>query len=318
MESPQVLVAGEALIDFVPAGEGTLDQVESFTRRAGGAPANVAVGLAHLAVPSMFWTRLGDDPFGAFLADRLDDVGVDDTLVQRDSGAATGLAFLARTGEDRSFTFVRNGSADTRLQQGAVADEDLRNVEWVHLGGFALSAEPARSALLDLAERAVDHGCTVSIDPNVRPEAWTNQAELRTVTGWLIETADVVFATPGELQVLGFDGADNDALAAAVARRGPDTVVLTLGGDGAAAYTTAESPYDGPATHEGFDVSVVDDTGAGDAFVAGAIGTLVDGSPLSDAIAVGNAMGALTTTAVGAIEAMPTRAQIDELLDDHS
>lgn len=318
MESPRVLVAGEALIDFVPAEAGTLDQVESFTRRAGGAPANVAVGLASLEVPSTLWTRLGDDPFGDVLADRLDDAGVDDTLVHRDSGAATGLAFLARTGDDRSFTFVRNGSADTRLQQGAVSDEYLRDTEWVHLGGFALSVEPARSAILDLAERAVDHGCTVSVDPNVRPEAWTNTAELRTVTGWLLDTADVVFATPEELETLGFDGTDNDALAAAVAGRGPDTVVLTLGADGATAYTTAESPYDGPATHEGFSVSVVDNTGAGDAFVAGAIGTLVNGSPLSDAIAVGNAMGALTTTAVGAIEAMPTSTRVETLLDDDS
>jgi len=56
----QILIAGETLIDFVPAVSGPIDSVETFHRRAGGAPANVAVALATLGAPPQFWTRVGD------------------------------------------------------------------------------------------------------------------------------------------------------------------------------------------------------------------------------------------------------------------
>lgn len=316
MTEPSALVAGEALIDFVPAADGPLDDVETFTRRAGGAPATVAAGLATLGARTVFWTRVGDDPFGDLLTAKLTEAGVDDALVSRDGEADTGLAFLERDGDERSFTFVRDGAADTRLQHGAVSDERLDAVEWVHVSGFALSAEPTRSALLELAERANDRGCTVSVDPNVRPDAWTNLTELQTVTGWLLDAADLVFATPGELRALGFDGTDREALATAVTAQGPNTVVLTLGEEGAYAGTTPSSRYHGPVAHEGFDVSEVDDTGAGDAFVAGAISALIDGASLSRAVAVGNATGALATTTVGGIDAVPDRAAVATLLAD--
>jgi fructokinase len=76
-----LLVAGEALVDFIPDRPGPLADVETFTRRAGGAPANVAVGLATLGDPPLFWTRVGRDPFGDHLVETLADHGVPDDLV---------------------------------------------------------------------------------------------------------------------------------------------------------------------------------------------------------------------------------------------
>jgi fructokinase len=322
-----VLVAGETLIDFLPGSAGRLADVETFSRRAGGAPANVAVGLARLDADPLFWTRLGEDPFGDFLAATLADYGVPTDLVARDPDAKTGLAFVSHDADaERGFSFYRDGSADTRLAPGTVDDRTLAAHEWVHVGGVTLADEPARTATLDLAESAREAGCTVSFDPNARPELWDAfdfGDSCRTAFG----LADVVKATPEDLRAAGFEGTPA-ALARAVCDHGPHTALITMGGEGARAHATPDAPWadtdsvaddaaDGvTVSHPGYPVEVVDTTGAGDAFTAGAIAALSDGESLAEALAFANAVAGVTTTGTGAMTALPTRDAVRSLLDD--
>ncbi|GAB3687459.1 carbohydrate kinase [Salinarchaeum chitinilyticum] len=324
MTNGQPLVAGETLIDFVPATDDPLAEVESFDRRAGGAPANVAVGLSRLGRPPLFWTRVGSDPFGDYLADRLEREDVPQRFVERDGDAPTTLAFVSGAESGPRFTFYRDATADTRLQDGTVPDETLASVPWVHVGGVALADEPARSATLDLLERAVGAGCTVSFDPNVRPELWGNEAELATVCGWAVDHTDVLIATPAELRTLGCAGEDPASLTESATELGPHTVVSTLGAAGSLATATADAPW-GAATadHGGYEIDAIDDTGAGDAFTAGLIDALLDSTaestdsrPLEDALAFANAVAASSTTERGAMEALPTKAAVATLLEE--
>jgi fructokinase len=307
----RALVAGETLVDMLPAAPGPLAGVERFDRRFGGGPANVAVGLARLDDPPLFWTRVGDDPFGDFLADRLAAEGVPSDLVERDPEARTGLAFVSldQSGE-RSFTFYRDGSADTRLDPDRAGEISLDGVDWLHVGGVLLADEPARSATLRLVRRASRAGATVSFDPNARPELWT-AFDYGQSTRTMLGLADVVKASPEDLAGAGFlVGADPAELAAAVADAGPHTVFLTLGADGA--YATSRPPGSDPVAvrHPGYDVETVDTTGAGDAFLAGAVAALRAGEPLDEAVAFANAVAALTTTERGAVETVPTREAV--------
>lgn len=309
--SGRALVAGETLVDMLPDAPAPLADVAQFDRRFGGGPANVAVGLARLDDPPLFWTRVGADPFGDFLADRLASEGVPTDLVERDERARTGLAFvsLAASGE-RSFTFYRDGSADTRLDPERAGELSLDGVDWVHVGGVLLADEPARSATLRLARRATRAEITVSFDPNARPELWTDfdyGPSVRTMLG----LADVLKASPADLAGAGFVAdADPADLAAALLDAGPDTVFLTLGGDGA--FAVARGAWPGPeqVRHPGYDVEPVDTTGAGDAFLAGAVAALRAGEPLDEAVAFANAVAALTTTERGAVETVPTREAV--------
>ncbi|MFD1513357.1 carbohydrate kinase family protein [Halomarina rubra] len=311
---PDVLVAGETLIDFLPATAGPLATVERFRRRPGGAPANVAVGLATLGRAPWFWTRVGEDPFGDVLVETLADHAVPDRFVERDPEAKTTLAFVEHAADaDRAFTFYREGTADTRLEPGTVPDDVLASVGWVYVGGVALASEPARSATFDLAERARERGATVVFDPNARPELWTDDFE--TVAARAFERADVVKATSEDLAAAGFDdgGEEHDGagLAAAVHDAGPHTVLLTRGAAGAVASATADAPW-GAATvaHPGYRVETVDTTGAGDAFTAGALAALADGESLEPVLAFANAVAAVTTTAEGAMTALPDRERV--------
>ncbi|MFC6906511.1 carbohydrate kinase [Halalkalicoccus tibetensis] len=311
MADPNILVAGETLIDFLPDRPGSLREVETFTRRPGGAPANVAVGLAALGEVPWFWTRVGGDPFGEDLIETLESHDLPQRLVERDPDAKTTLAFVSHDEEaDREFSFYRDRTADTRMEPGTIDDALLERVSWVHLGGVTLASDPSRAATLELAERAGEFGCTVSFDPNARPELWDDREEFEALVGEILPQVDVLKATPEDLAEAGIEGEGTD-LARAACDRGPHTTLVTLGGEGALAVGTDESPWNDEASHPGYRVDPVDTTGAGDAFTAGAIAALAGGEGLAEALAFGNAVAATTTTAEGAMTALPDGERVE-------
>ena len=318
-----ILVAGETLVDFIPQQTGSLAAVEEFSRRAGGAPANVAVGLARLDAVPAFWTRVGDDAFGDFLRDTLSAAGVPDTYLEVDPTAKTGLAFVSLgAAAEREFSFHRHESADTRLQPGRIDDDELADVEWVHVGGVTLADEPGREATLDLLERANDAGATVSFDPNARPELWADDSvSFEETVADVLSAVDVLKVTPDDLAAAGIDYTGPEETAEALLDRGPHTVCVTLGGEGSYAASTADAPWAETATtaaHDGYRVDPVDTTGAGDAFTSGLVAALVDGHDLAAALGFANAVAAVTTTAPGAMTALPTREEVTAFRDAHA
>jgi fructokinase len=316
---PRVLVAGEALVDFLPGNEGPLASVSTFTRRPGGAPANVAVGLSRLERPPWFWTRVGDDPFGTFLTRELAAAGVPERFVEHDPDAPTSLAFVAHEGAERSFTFYRDGTADTRLVPGRVPDGVVDSVGWVVAGGVTLAGGRSREATLDLLSLTGD-GTAVVFDANYRPELWPGVAAFREVVTAALADVDVLKTTVEELALLGVEVSDEepvDSARAAVERPDwPDTVLLTLGERGSL-LVAGEGARWGPTTvrHAGFEVDAVDTTGAGDALLAGAVAGFLDGEGPERALAFGNAVAALTTTEPGAQTAFPDRAEVAAFLE---
>jgi fructokinase len=309
-----LLVAGEMLVDFLPGSAGPLAEVETFTRRAGGTSANVAVALARLGRPPAYWTRVGDDGFGDFLVATLEAEGVPTDRVERDPDARTAVTFVSHDAAgEREFAIYREGAADARMQPGAVEDDALASAEWVHVGGVSLAAEPARTATFDLAERAAAADCTVSFDPNARP-ALFGEFDLAASVDRILGAVDVVTASVEDLAAAGIERDTPGTLARAVLERGPHTAFVTRGGDGAVGLATAAAPW-GPAetSHPGFAVDVTDTTGAGDAFTAGAIDALSAGESVAETLAFANAVGAVATTADGAMAALPDREAVAAL-----
>lgn len=324
MEADSVLVAGETLVDLFPDGTGDLAAVEGFCHRAGGAPANVAVALARLDSPPQFWTRLGSDPFGDYLADVLADNGVDGEFVIRGDGA-TSLAVVSPTPDgDRSFTFYEADTATLHFQPCTVPEDALADCECVHVGGVALANDTGRPATLDLAERARDAGCTVSFDPNTRLDLWADPGEASDVFGDALALTDVLCSSADDLVTFGVDPSDArrdpERVAADLLEAGPHTVFLTLGSEGATVVSAATADGERVAVSEpAFDVQVEDTTGAGDAFTAAALSRYETGSSesaLRDALRYANAAGALTTTATGGMAALPDASAVADLLAD--
>ncbi|WP_135662459.1 carbohydrate kinase family protein [Halorhabdus rudnickae] len=318
MSSPDTLIAGETLVDMFPTSSGPLADVETFERRAGGAPANLAVAMTRLGSAPYLWTKLGSDPFGDHLADVLDTEDVPDRFIEIDPDRKTAHTLVGDDpAADQAFVFYKEGTATMAMEPGTVADDALADLEWVHFGGVMLCEEPARTAMLDLAERAQAADCTVSFDPNTREDLWPDPTKLEPTMRDALELADVIKTDREDLAML-LDSVENsiETVAEELTGYGPHSVFLTQGSKGTYALATDDSPWgpaetDQPTLH----VDAIDTTGAGDAFTAGAITALLEGKSLDEAIRFANAVGALTTTETGAMAPLPTREAVEGLLE---
>ena len=316
MEEEKIICFGELLIDFVTTVNGvSLADAPAFKKAPGGAPANVAAGLAKLGHNAAFLGKVGDDEFGRMLAAVLDEAGVDTSLMSFDTNARTALAFVTlKANGEREFMFYRHPSADMLLVESEVDFDAVRNASIFHYGSISLIAEPCRSTHLKILEEAKKAGVFLSYDPNLRLPLWDSPDEARAGIMSIWETADMIKISDEELEFL--TGEDSDASAQSLLFDGLKLLIVTEGPDGARYYTPE---FAGKVA--GFDVEAIDTTGAGDAFVSGLLSKLAsdkailnDEDKLQEAIRFANAAGALTTTGRGAIPSLPQIAQINALL----
>ncbi len=311
------LCVGEALIDFVAAsGPGDLADVTIFHRAAGGAPANVAVGLARLGIASGFVGRVGDDAFGRHLRDTLADAGVDVSAMRATPGLRTGLAFISHdhTGE-RHFAFHREPGADTRLTPADIDAAPIMGCRALYFSSLGLVGEPSRSALRHAIARARAAGALVAFDPNLRQDLWPDTAAATAGLRDGMAAATLIKISEEEVRFLVPDGPLETA-----ARRlwhdGLEAMLVTRGRQGCLGLTADRS-----VAVPGLKVEAVDATGAGDGFMAGFLAERLRAGPaalsadgLAAALRFATATGALTTTCPGVIPALPTRRAVEDLL----
>lgn len=303
--SAKVWVLGDAVVDLLPESDGRLLPCP------GGAPANVAVGIARLGGTSGFIGRVGDDPFGALMQRTLLTEGVDITYLKQDEWhrTSTVLVDLNDQGE-RSFTFMVRPSADLFLET-----TDLpcwRHGEWLHLCSIALSAEPSRTSAFT-AMTAIRHaGGFVSFDPNIREDLWQDEHLLRLCLRQALQLADVVKLSEEEWRLIN-GKTQNDRDICALAKEYEIAMLLvTKGAEGVVVC------YRGQIHHfAGMSVNCVDSTGAGDAFVAGLLtglsstGLSTDEREMRRIIDLAQRCGALAVTAKGAMTALPCRQELE-------
>ena len=307
-----VIACGELLIDFVSTESGvTLAEAPAFKKAAGGAPANVAVGVARLGYRAGFMGQVGDDDFGHFLADTLAEAGVDVNGLRFSPEARTALAFVSlRKDGERSFMFYRHPSADMLWRPEDVDAAYAAGARIFHYGSISLIGEPSRSATLAALAHARRGGALISYDPNLRLALWPSAEAARAgmLAGW--EHADLAKVSEEELTFL--TGEVDMALAARKLWHERLKLLTVTRGALGATYFLADAAGEVP----GFKVEAVDTTGAGDGFVAGLLAGLLDGglrferAVVETALRLGNAVGALTTTQRGAIPALPTRQAV--------
>ncbi|AVX29983.1 fructokinase [Carboxydocella thermautotrophica] len=316
-----IVCIGEALIDFVPAVSGqALRDVETFSKKAGGAPANVAAGIAKLGGKAAFIGKVGADEFGRFLEKTLAELGVDTSGMLFSEEANTGLAFVSlRADGERDFLFYRRPSADMLLRPEEIREDLLARARIVHFGSGTLINEPAASATLAAVKRAKELGALVAFDPNLRLNLWPSAEMARERILAALPLADLVKVSEEELEFLsGHAGENREAACQQLLAAGPRLVVVTLGAKGALLCSREQV-----LQLNGFEVTAIDTTGAGDAFWAAFLTRLeemlVTGRQLSgltegewqEVLTFANRVGALTTTRPGAIAAIPTRAEVE-------
>ncbi|SNB51100.1 fructokinase [Arboricoccus pini] len=305
-----IICFGDLLIDFVPTQTGTgLIDAPAFKKAPGGAAANVAVGLARLGVASAFMGKVGNDPFGHFLAQTLEAEGVDIRPLRFDPTARTSLAFVSlREDGEREFLFYRENSADQNFRVSEIDKAAIEAARIFHFDSISLAAERARGTTLAAADIAADAGLTISYDVNLRPALWADLDAARPTILAGLRRASIVKLSEEELAFLAANG-DLERACQQLWHPAMKLLIVTRGAEGCTVVTErCVSEITSIA------VTPVDTTGAGDGFVAGLLQGLVGGDAyleddgaLRELCRFANAVGALTTTERGAIPALPRR-----------
>jgi fructokinase len=243
-----IVVAGENVVDLIPAGDGLLRPA------LGGGPANTAVAAARLGAPVAFAARFGADAYGRAFRDRLTDAGVDlRYAVDLPNPSALALATIDASGAATYDFWLDNAADFTATVLPGADDGDI-----AHLGSLAAYWPPGA----DLIEQWIDRSrATVTLDVNLRPIVLASQRDAIDRLDRLVRRADVVKASDDDLR-LAYPGIDPETTARMwLEQSGPQMVVLTLGAQGVLALTRDRRRVHVPALR----VTVADTIGAGDA-----------------------------------------------------
>ena len=268
--SSRVLVAGEALVDFLPVFQEDAPLGEAATAYRpvpGGSPYNVAIGLARLGVPAGFVGRLSSDRFGRLLRGHLQKNGVDLRHVLEGEGPST-LAFVSTTPESEpEYTFFTENAADQQVYPEDLPYRLSPDVRALHFGSYSIACEPIGTTLIEWAERERGERI-ISFDPNLRPALIGDPAGYPARLERWIRAAHIVKASRADLEALA-PGRPIDDIASSWMTQEAQLVVVTRGGDGVTGFI-GRNRIDLP----GLPVEVADTVGAGDAFMAGILAAL--------------------------------------------
>lgn len=331
MKTIDIVTLGELLIDMFPEKIGPrIGEVQAFIPKPGGAPANVAVAARRLGMTSAFIGKVGEDLFGSYLKQVLDEEGVITTGMRFDQVARTTMAIIAMPDENSAeFVFYRNPGADHRLEIKELDQELLKSTKAFHFGSLSLTDEPARSATYEAAKISRQAGALISYDVNYRPSLWEDPSQALIQAQNAIKIVDLLKVNEEEAAFLSgvehFDHTDLihvEKAALSLLAMGPSLVIVTLGSEGSYFQIDGGGEYVPP-----FKVETIDAIGCGDAFVAGLLTKLVHGGhwqnklnieDLVEIVKFANAVGALTSLKRGAIPALPTLEQVIKFIEDRN
>lgn len=307
---PHIVVVGSLNMDLVVEvptiplpGETVLGK--NFATFPGGKGANQAVAAARLGAHVTLIGRVGSDAFGDQLLASAQADGIDVSYVGRDESAATGIAMIVVDTQGQNSIAVASGA------NFCLTVEQVQQA-WRKLEKVDLLVMPLETPL-DTIQTAVDlanqSGTCVLLNP----------APARQLPASILVGVDVLVPNEPETAQLTGMSVDNPQESRSAAKHllslGVGNVVLTLGSrgalvlDGKTAGFTLVPPWN---------VSVVDTTAAGDAFVGGLAVALAEGKSLVEAAQFANAVGALAVTKQGAQPGMPVRQEVEALLEERN
>jgi len=319
-----VVTFGEIMLRLTPRDDRLILQAHSFNAHYGGSEYNVAAGLSALGNPSVFITRLPDNPVGhAALADiRKNGVAVHPDIFTPEGRLGIYYLEMGSSPRPNRVVYDRAGASiavtdSTSYDWGKYLD----GATWFHVSGITPAMGPAPyRATVDAINEASKAGIPVSFDINYRKKLWSEE-DARKLLSPILEKCAVVISTEEDLErVFAIGGETPRQLAEnAVNELGADTVAITL----REMISVKRNMWGGCAYQSGiyvesrmYECEVVDRVGAGDSFTAGFISGLMD-KDLQYAVNLAAAFSALKQTIPGDVCPV-TRSQAEELMKSGS
>ena len=301
-----ILAIGEPMIEFNQTVPGEPTYLQGY----GGDTSNFCIAAARQGARVGYITRLGDDGFGRMFRALWEAEGVDAGGVLTEPGAFTAAYFVTHSAAGHEFSFLRSGSAASRLAVADLPRAALAAARYLHVSGISQAISgSACDAVFAAIAAARESGARICYDSNLRLKLWP-LARARAVICETIGQSDYFFPSLDDARALsGRD--DPQAILDWCYHHGARAVLLKLGGDG---VTVSEAPGAAPVHLPGHRVEAVDATGAGDCFAGAAVARLAAGDDLLDAARYANAAAALTTTGFGAVAPIPRPQDVRDFL----
>ena len=307
-----IVTIGEVLIDLTQTGRDERG-IPQFAANPGGAPANLAVAAAKLGAQTTFIGKVGEDAFGRYLTEVLQENKVDTHYMVTDAAHPSTMAVVSvDAAGERDFSFYRSANADVMLSKEDIPEEALKATKIVHFGSVSLTADPARTATLDAAARAKKLGAIITYDPNYRANLWHSEEEAIAQMKAPLPLVDILKVSDEELPLL-TGTADCENGTAQLAQNGIRLIFVTLGANGVF-YRFGEKT----GHVAGVPCKVGDTNGAGDTFFGAALSKLckedlnsLTADKLESILAFANKAASITTSRRGAIPAMPTLTEVE-------
>jgi len=308
--SLDALTVGRVGVDLYPEQSGVpLAGVRTFAKSLGGTATNVAVAAARLGRSTAVLTKVGPDGFGDYVRQALSDFGVSPSFVGTSRDLQTPVVFCElNPPADPPLLFYRSPVApDLTLTEADVPWDVVESVPLLWVTGTGVSVEPARATQRKILEARGRRAHTV-LDLDYRPMFWSTVDQARAEIGWMLDHVTVAVGNRTEAEVA-VGTTDPDEAADRMLARGLRLAVIKKGADGVLVATP-----EGRWTVAPQRVEVVCGLGAGDGFGGALIHGLLSGWDPVRIAEYANAAGALVASRLACADAMPTAAEIEEML----
>lgn len=308
----KVLGFGELMIQLNPTSKGPLRHANMFERRVAGSEANVIIGMSRLGNESAFFTAVGDDELGNCIISTLNAEKVETKFIKVGSGF-TAVYFVERGYPVPSKTnvlYYRKGSAFSKITPNDIAPEMFDNIELIFISGItpALS-ESCYSASKKMVEIAKEKNIKVVFDTNIRKKLLPDSEIAIKTLSFFIQEADILITGIGDLEHIFPNLSLDDQIKNLRTFTSTDLIIFKMGKEGARAYK-GKDVFEARS----FDVEVVDELGAGDAFDAAFLASFMEGKTIDESLIYGNAAGAIVVGVVGDIEPLPNWKELDTFI----
>jgi 2-dehydro-3-deoxygluconokinase len=301
MTQIDVLALGEPMVEFNQTGErdGRL-----YLQGFGGDTSNFAISAARQGARAGCISALGDDAHGRMVRELWDREGVDHSHVTTDAEAFTAIYFVTHGPSGHQFSFMRAGSAASRMTPATLPRAAIEGARVLHLSGISLAISPSSldtcHAAIEIARTA---GVKVSFDTNLRLKLWPIE-RARAVMTDVMRRCDICL--PSIDDVAAITGlTDPDALIDHCLSLGAKVVALKIGERGAIVADATQRHRVAPHP-----CKPIDATGAGDAVGGAFVARLVAGDDLLSAGRYAVVTAALSTEGFGAVDPIPDAARV--------
>jgi len=300
-----LVALGEPLVEF---NQVRPDEATAYRQGFGGDTSNTVIAASRLGARTAYVTRLGDDAFGRMFLELWRREGVDSGGVGTDPDAPTGIYFVSHGARGHEFSYLRAGSAASRMRPDDLPLDVLEASAVLHISGIsqAISASACDTvfAAIDAARSA---GARVSYDSNLRLKLWP-LARARAVITATLSLCD--WFVPSLEEAAQLSGAqDPMAILDWCHDGGAPIVALKMGPNGVWISTAAVREH-----IDAHRVHAIDATGAGDCFDGAFATRMIAGDAPVAAARYANAAAALATTGYGAVAPLPRHADVAAFL----